>query len=284
MKTKIILAAGILALGASLQAATTYAVSIDSSQPGNSFGPYNGVVNGETETFSNGALNGLFCDDLSDASSSGATEQAYITNIGTGTLNATDTRFGGATGYPAATALYDELAWLGTQMLNQTTSANEQAIVDAMQTLTDPKTYPSNTYGPDASNLASSTYKGSDLTVAQWVLEAEWQTGNGGTNESGVYNTYSSVNYNDWYVITAQNYNNTGENTAGCVVGFQNGSGGCSASLGGDTGNDAGQEFLAYSTDNFGRTAAPEPASFFLIGSGLLAGGFFGRRYKKSNN
>lgn len=255
--TKLIVFAGVLAMGATLQAGTTLVVNTGGTNPDlNTASPYSGTLT------PGGSGIELICDDFNDSASTGTTYNVVVTNIGSGTLNATDTRYGGATGYPAATTLYDELAWLGTQMTKGTVTgavaANNVEIQEAIWALTDPSGHTS----PTAS------YTGQTQTYLQWMQDAKYTVQGSASGYSGYgYGTaasYLTPTYSDWYVVT---------NTAavGCTMGSGSGCAGSSY-----------QEFIAYSAapvvTTGGSLATPEPASFILIGSGLLAGALVGRR------
>ena len=157
MKTKYVVLAGILACGASLQAATSY--TLDFNTLSNSAGlvydgsyaisPYSGTVNGATVQ--------LYCDDFNDTINFGQQNiSVYSTSLSTANTSTTvlqaDTRYGKANSPGSAyasttgTTLYDEMAWLATQMQHTagTTngSANNTALQEAIWALTDASVAP----------------------------------------------------------------------------------------------------------------------------------------------
>jgi hypothetical protein len=281
MNMKLILISGVLVLGASLQAGTTYTLNFSATgytnalSNGDEIGPYTG----STFTGKSALTNGLICDDFSDAAVSGT---VYVTNVASGAI-ATDTRYGTSdpspydtapqtlngvslAAYGTGTTLYEEMAWLGQQMIQSGESVgNIDQIQEALWIMTYGGTLGA-TGSPNASGMNYTT-TGSTYNYAQWIQKAEADYNQ--TNMSGFANLQTS----NWFVVTDVS-------AAGCTVGT-NGSTGCALGTAG-TGT-SGQEYLMYNSS--GQFAAtPEPASFILIGSGLLAGGFFGRRRMKRNN
>ncbi len=270
---------GAFALSVSLQAGST--TNLDFNTQSNSPGliydgpygisPYTGTVGGLTVT--------LYCDDFNDNINYGQQNiTAYSTALPT-TTNAAfqaDTRYAVANpttagaGYPAGTQLYEEMAWLATQMQNTTgTNAtyNDIAIQEAIWTLTDDKNV--NDGQSPQNQTTTGTGTRSDAGVQQsylaWIADAAADYDH--TNVSGYANLVTA----DWSIITAVG-------SAGCTIG-SNGSTGCTPGTAGT--GAVTQEFLAYSPtvgQNGSQTATPEPASWILIGSGLLAGGLIGRR------
>ena len=73
---------------------------------------------------------------------------------------------------------------------------------------------------------------------------------------------FASANFNYWSIITATT-------SAGCTIGNSGSSNGTGCTPGSVGSEGTTQEFLAF--------ASPEPASFLLIGSGLVVGALFGR-------
>ncbi len=260
MKIQLTILAGALALGASLQASTaTFTFTAGGTNPVlSSASPYSGTL-----TLSNpNSLNGtytLICDDFADHISVGGTYSADVTNVGTGTINATDTRYGGSA---SATTLYDEMAWLGTQMMGTSNNYDRAAIQEAIWTL-----------GQGASASYNTTWTGvgqETQTYAQWEQDSIYAITYVGSYAVGNAASYLTPAFNNWVVITATN-------ATGCTTGTTNFLGGCG------NGN-VNQEFLAFQTGTNYTTGTPEPASFVLIGSGLLAGAFFGRRRMAKSN
>jgi hypothetical protein len=270
MKINHIVFGGILALGTTLHAGTalTTLTSGGSNPDSSAVSPYSGSIGGQAVT--------LICDDYNDHASIGKSYTATVTNVGTGTINSSDSRFGGAAGYPAATTLYDEIVWLSAQLVGApvTTGANaannEVEIQEAIWQLTDPK----NNGGSSSLGSPTTTYSSETQTYLQWEQDAKYAITHVGSYAVGTAASYLTPDYNDWYIVTDVAAN-------GCTSGGSTGTyhdSGCSG-----TGN---QEFLAYynSTGPQSTTTAvtgtPEPASFLLIGSGFL-GAFLIRKRRK---
>jgi hypothetical protein len=263
---RFLILAGLGVIGASCSfAATTYAFlnsesgtqNIDNNEP---ISPYGGSI-GASQSGTGNLPVLLFCDDFSDHVAWNSGWQVNLTNVGTAAAAPSNTnpwaatRFGAAnanTAYPVGTQLYEEVAWLFTQDLKTGQSlANQDAIGEAVWLMTDPTGTPKDT--------ASNT--GSNLTYLQWISDA------------GLYynkiaaqtpTQFLTVNYNNWYVAT-------------------------DPAAGGNTGGKGLQEMLAFysasspaSTAGTMLTPAPEPASFILLGSGLVFAGVWGRRKRRS--
>jgi hypothetical protein len=200
----------------------------------------------------------LFCDDYVDKITPG---QSYTgvnitaangTNTDTGYTNGNtagsmaNTRDGSAnisSGYPTGTTLYEEMAWLATQMMTSgRTVGDEEAIQEAIWSLSE---------NPTTSGSPTVAASGETQTYSQWVADAKYEVTGSGSLVAG---TYLTPNYNNWLVLTVPA-------DAGVTIG----SGGT-------------QELLAYTGQV--PTKTPEPASFVLIGSGLLMAAVFGRRHR----
>src|SRR6202789_2150078 len=187
MKKKLIIVACFLALGASLQAGTSYAVfnviNLGSSgyagsgltDGGFDVSPYTGTIGGTNVE--------LFSDELNDGTSNGATYNAYATALNASSAAlAAATRYGEANAsslYPAGTQLYEEMAWLATQMMAQansstgaalaTAQANDTAIQEAIWALTyDSSHFYSVPHNSGNSELGSTT--GATDSTAQGYL------------------------------------------------------------------------------------------------------------------
>jgi hypothetical protein len=289
---KFLLASALVA-SASLQAATTYNLDFNSqsNSPGliydgnYAISPYSGTVGGTTVQ--------LFCDDFNDNVNWGQQNiTAYQTSL---TASATtldgQTRYGDANpstagaSYPAGTTLYDEMTWLATQMLAVSgTSAtyNETAIQEAIWTLTNDKNVNDGSSPHNKTTTQTGTYgdAGVEQSYLAWIADAEADYGG---NAAG----YASLVTGNWSIVTAVA-------SAGCTVGsgtaYSKYSGVSACTPGAAGTGSVTQEFLAYSggtpTINQGGLgpSTPEPASFLLIGSGLLAGAVFARRKAGSNS
>jgi len=254
MKTNFILFAGLLTVGASLQASTSLAFV-----SGNSLGvpntnyavsPYTGTITGDPN-LNNGATTSiqLFCDDFDDGvlytsgpnEGKDATWTVNINAVNSSSLDGTTGgRFETANNLPVTTTLYEEAAWLTAevQSASQTTGTAAQIAaaqdnqINAQEALWDL------TGGADPGQNAGAGVTGV-TNIAGWLADAKAD-----------YGTEPAGYYNNWFVITE-----VGE--------------------AGQTGSGY-QEFLAYSSSPISTT--PEPASFILIGSGLVVAGMVGRR------
>ncbi|HVW08179.1 MAG TPA: PEP-CTERM sorting domain-containing protein [Bryobacteraceae bacterium] len=283
MRTKLTILAGALIFGASMgQAATSYILDFNtqSNSPGlvydgsYAISPYSGTVNGTSVN--------LYCDDFNDTINFGQQNiSVYSTalNADSSTLSA-QTRYGAAnpssTYTDSGSTLYEEMAWLATQM-QYTGSTNDKAIQEAIWQLTDA---PGGSSAPNNSRYnngsASSGDDGTAQSAAKWIQDAQSYidgfNATTGTSSWGYANHYANLDVSDWYIITSVN-------SAGCTVG-NDGPKGCSGST--------TQEFLAYSTGGLSTSTGnqnpppppgvPEPATFGLIGSGLVAGALVRRR------
>ena len=247
MKATLNTLAGLLVLCASLQASTSFTLNTGGS---NSFlssaSPYSGSLN-----YGSGNIAyTIICDDFADEQSIGGSYTADVTNVGTGSLTNKDTRFGGST---SSTTLYDELVWLGTEMLNHSANQADQAsIQEAIWALT------------GGAGAPTASYTGQTQTYAEWEQDAKFAVTGIGSYYIGTAANYTTPVYSNWLVITATD-----------AVGCTSGTTGTTAC----NGPAVNQEFLAYTP-----IATPEPASFILLGSGLLAGAVFGRRRMVKSN
>ncbi len=283
MKIQFLGVAGLLLAGISLQASTTLTMSNPLVTSGLSDGsdavsPYTGYL----ANYGNGttAIN-LYCDDAADTIAPPNSYTADVTAVTAAGLGS-NTRFGSATGASDATGsvlnkdgitgalptgvnLYEDLAWLYTQMAGyKANNASDTADYIGMQ---------------EAAWDLTSTVGPQDYTTqaAEWVnLALKYAASNPttGTQESVTVGstttklTVYQANYANWVVITPVS-------AVGCTAG---GGTGCSTS------NQVGQEFLAnIGTGSVtGGSATPEPATFGLFGSALLFGGILARRRRKA--
>jgi len=217
--------------------------------------PYGGSL-GANSNYTGNAAAELYCDDFSDSAYWNSGWLVNETNIGAAAAAnpSTDpwsnTRFGASnanTAYPVGTTLYEEIAWLFTQGMQAGESTlNQDAIAEAVWLMTDPSGSPEAT--------ASNT--GSNLTYLEWIADAEDYYNK---TAAQTPTQFTTVNYNDWYVLTAP-------------------------AAAGNTGGTGTQEFLAYITtappesSQGTMSPTPEPGTFLLLGAGLLAAGLWGQR------
>jgi len=295
MRTKLTILAGALIFGAAMgQAATSY--SLDFNTQSNSPGlVYDGsyAISPYTGTLNNGSPIQLYCDDFNDTVQFGQQNiQVYKTALtGSSTDLRNQTRYGADNpssnaAYPSGLTLYEEMAWLATQM-QQAGSTNDKALQEAIWQLTDAptgSTAPNNTsgYHGGVTTGYSGTTSSTAQSAAHWIQDAmNYVAGyNSTTNTSSWSNSgyYANLVLSDWYVLTAVD-------SAGCTTGSYNHYGieGCTPGHAGS--GSTTQEFLTYIPTTSGANpppppSAPEPASFVLIGSGLLGGVSVRRRRK----
>src|SRR6185503_15593654 len=158
------------------QAATSY--SLDFNTQSNSPGlVYDGsyAISPYTGTLNNGSAIQLYCDDFNDTVQFGQQNiQVYKTAL---TASSTDlrnqTRYGADnpssnSSYPAGLTLYEEMAWLATQMQSATSSTTDKAIQEAIWQLTDApggNTAPNNSHGYTGG--VTTGYSGTTSSTAQ---------------------------------------------------------------------------------------------------------------------
>jgi hypothetical protein len=275
--------------GLGLQAGTAVTLNFNtvSTSPGLVFdsgyaiSPYSGTVAGTTVQ--------LFCDDFNDNINYGQQGvSVYSTALPAIGANASAdlqnlTRYGTASAsnaganYPSGTQLYDEMAWLATQMLSvsgTSASYNEIAIQEAIWTLTNDSAV-NDGLSPRNQTATQNGVgdAGGEQSYLQWITDASNDSTKGVTG-------YASLVTANWSIVTAVA-------SSGCTVG-SSGTTGCSTAGKPGTGTVT-QEFLSYSggtpiiNQGGSSPSTPEPASFLLIGSGLLAGAMFGHRRKLTN-
>ena len=261
---------------------TSTSTGYQTTPDGVAIGPYTStiVAGSTTQTLQ------LFCDDLETNVNWGQSFTATVTNVAS--VNATNSRFFSnpttnsnvlASIVPTGTNLYQQLAWLsdhlrtigtngngnsaGTSCGTDTNCQNEAraAIQEAMWNLTIPTNVTGMAHPVSWSTNANFYYNANTSTPKQTSLTTTGTSNAGTRNISDTVlswedaaRTYAatdtSVDYTKWFVVN---------------------NGGAAGS------NGAVQELLAY---NFTPVAnsTPEPGSMVLLGSALLAGGFFARR------
>jgi hypothetical protein len=253
LKAALIAVIGGVFIGAALPAAASTLYLSDSTPDGFTPGPYQGTLDGVGVQ--------LYCDDAIDTAPIGGSWTVDVTSIANSTSN---TRFGEATtndwastsDFPAGTtqaqlptgiALYQELAWLFTQLATQTNPTIKQGIQDAAWDLT-------STGGP-TDDVADAK-----IWIAAAVNDYNKTSGIAPVSVDGTSVTVINPAYSNWLILTDPDSVN--KPTGG--------------------GN---QEFLAYyntSSPGDPPSAAPEPASFGLLGGGLLAFGTFATRKRRA--
>ncbi len=195
----------------------------------------------------------LYCDDLNNDISTGQYYNMNITQLGVGaSLAKTQFDTGNPAGtsgnlpgtsipIPTGTSLYDEEAWLYTQMMDLSgsnlTAANVTALQEAAWELT-------------SNNLTSAE----DSNANGWLTAAYNAVANNQTTGSINGVAFQTATYSDWYVFTdpasANNANSGGY-----------------------------QEFLAFSnTQVMTNVGTPEPATFWLLAGALALCGLLARR------
>jgi len=294
MRTKLTILAGALIFGASMsQAATSYLLDFNtySNSPGlvydgsYAISPYSGTIDGVQVD--------LYCVDFNDTIQFGKQNiEVYKTALTASTANLqAQTRYGvdnpGSNSYASGITLYEQMAWLTTQMQHAGTT-NDKAIQEAIWQLTD--AYGGNTAPNNSSNYHggittgySGTSSSSAQSAAHWIQDAQnyiasynATTGTSSWSNAGYY---ADLVLSDWYIVTAVD-------SAGCTTGSYDyhGQEGCTPGHQGY--GSTTQEFLAYLPGTTGSTptpptppsGVPEPATFVLIGSGLVAGAVVRRR------
>lgn len=290
MRTKLTILAGTLIFGASMgQAATSYLLDFNtySNSPGlvydggYAISPYNGTIDGTPVT--------LYCDDFNDSIQFGQQNiEVYKTALTASNADLrAQTRYGADnpssnSSYAYGFTLYEQMAWLATQMQHAGTT-NDKAIQEAIWQLTDAGWANAPNNSQNYHGGVTTGYSGTTSTTAQsaahWIQDAQnyiasynTTTGTSGWSNAGYY---ADLVLSDWYIVTAVT-------SAGCTTGSYNYHGveGCTPGHSGY--GSTTQEFLAYLPGTTGSTpppsGVPEPATFVLIGSGLVAGAVLRRR------
>jgi hypothetical protein len=278
MKMRLVGVASLLFVAFSMQASTTLTMTgygSGLSDNGVLISPYTGNLSVAGTSYN--GIN-LYCDDAIDAA--GSKNAAYTVNVTTLTSgNLSDTRFGtntsatisgnspqgkgptelAAAGFstpPVGTALYEDLAWLYTQMMQTSNNTQLTGLQEAAWDLT------SNS-GPQGQSSAAEQW----LALLKTLDTSTLQTKTGTLN--GV--NYIGATFGDWLIIddTSAAGQYKGGGTSSCNTG------------------DGCQEFLAYfsggsGTVGGGSGGTPEPATFGLFGSALLFGIVYARRRRAS--
>jgi len=286
MNIKILGIASLLCAGFSLQASTTLTMGATNGTGLTDGSDYVSPYTGYLANYGGGTTGiSLYCDDAADSISPPSSYTAYVTALANAgnTPNPT-TRFASATGatdttgtvlandgftgaLPTGVNLYEDLAWLYTQMAgylaNNTGGTSNGVDVTGLQEAAWDLT---SNGGP----------QGASTHAKEWLSLVKLYGGTSGTNpvtgtqgtaSDGVKLSVYQANYSNWVVITDTV-------TAGCVKG---GGAGCTGSV--------GQEFLASIGSSAVTTAAsatPEPATFGLFGCALIFGGMIARRRRAS--
>jgi hypothetical protein len=196
--------------------------------------PYAGTLAGTPVT--------LFCDDFNDNIPVPSNSNV---NISTPNGNLSSTRFATTNynpAYPSGTTLYEEMAWLFTQMMSPgQTQANEIGIQEAVWHMT------ASTPGSVSTTSLSNT--GSNLTYLQWITDAA-------SDYNKAVGGFSTPNYSNWMILT--DVANATTKTQG-------------------TGD---QELFAYyssqgvpTSNQVSSTPEPGTISMFAIGLGLMLAG-----------
>lgn len=267
---KFVLFCGLLGSVGALQATTVYLGSITGDPTINYNGtnyavsPYTGTLGSSTTNpQTNNPSVELFCDDFADHSTvntSWSVNETLVSATGTGTAddrfsttsgapNSNNPTYNNATNYPTATTLYEQMAWLFTQMSDTGISQGDRDdIQEAVWEMTG-----------TSGSTPTATQSGATKSAAQWISLA--QTYYNASLSTDTSAGYLDPNYNLWYVVT-DTANATTKTTG--------------------TGN---QEFLAYAGSSLTSvptvvSSTPEPATFGLLGSALLFGAMLARRRK----
>ena len=142
--------------------------------------PYAGTLGGTAVT--------LFCDDFNDDVPVPST---YNVNISAPNGSLSNTRFGTTNynaAYPSGTALYEEIAWLFTQMMGSgQTQANQIGMQEAVWHMT------ASTPGSVSTTSLSNT--GSNLTYLQWITDAA-------SDYSKTVNGFATPDYTHWMILS----------------------------------------------------------------------------------
>jgi hypothetical protein len=224
---------------------TTFSISANGENQ--DISPYTGTLSitvGGTTT--NSPIT-LYCDDVNNSAPVGTYWNVNISKV---TGNLSDTRYDtsnptGSSGnlagtnipIPTGSTLYDEEAWLYTQMMDLTGAQKSSANITALQEA--------------AWELTSNGESGAEESNASpWLTAAYNAVANNGRNGSSVNGiALQTAIYSDWYVFT----DTAAANNDGAV------------------GN---QELLAYSASALPVTTqsspVPEPGSFWMPGGSLL--------------
>ena len=150
---------------------------------GEAISPYAGTLGGTAVT--------LFCDDFNDDVPMPSTFNVNISapNGGVSNMRFGTTNYNAA--YPSGTALYEEIAWLFTQMMGSgQTQANQIGIQEAVWHMT------ASTPGSVSTTSLSNT--GSNLTYLQWITDAA-------SDYRKTVNGFTTPDYTNWMILSDVN-------------------------------------------------------------------------------
>jgi len=247
-----------LSVSSGQNALTGSTFSIVANGEGQDISPYTGTLSvtvGSTTTLNSITL---YCDDVNNNAPVGTYWNVNVSQI---TGNLSDTRYGssnpvGSSGdlpgtsvpIPTGATLYDEEAWLYTQMMDLTGSQKNSTNITALQEA--------------AWELTSNGESGSEESNASpWLIAAYNAVARNGQNGSSVNGvTLQAATYADWYVFT---------DTAAA----------------GNSGSVGNQELLAYfasspPTDSLPANAVSEPGTLWMLFGSLLMPGALVARTK----
>lgn len=262
--TAMILSAAMLMAAPAFAAPAEYSLNLTAA-PDNQYSPYTGTLSGTAVQ--------LFCDDAVDNATIGSSWSVYSTSLAASNSN---TRFGEdstAPGYataftdagvpaPTGTTLYDELAWLFTQLVN---NSSNSTIVTSIQNAAWDLT--SATCETDAQGTCTGSGNPQLATnTLVWIAAAanDWNKTSGiaALSVDGTTASIVNPNYSDWMILTAP------------------------AAVNDPTGGSGQQEMLAYYTSTGDgatsqtqtQSATPEPATFCLFGLAFCGLAIYNRK------